>query len=487
VSTEHVDVLVVGAGLSGIGAACRLRRDRPGTTLAILEARDAMGGTWDLFRYPGIRSDSDMFTLGFSFRPWEDPKAIADGPSIRRYIETTAREHGVAELVRYGHAVESASWSTADARWTVRARRGDELVELTCSFLYMCTGYYRYSSGYAPAFEGLEDFEGRVVHPQHWPDDLDVAGRRVLVIGSGATAVTLVPSLAEDAEHVTMLQRTPSYIVSLPSRDPLADRLRQRLPAQRAYDVIRWKNVLLTMGSYQLSRRAPRAMKALVRRGLIRELPPDFDVATHFTPPYDPWDQRLCVVPDGDLFAAVRSGRASVVTGQIERFTPKGVLLRPDDGRPGEELAADVVVTATGLVVQVLGGARLEVDGRVVDPAQTVGYKGMMFSGLPNMAMAMGYTNASWTLKCDLIAEYVVRLLDHMDRRGYRSVTPVEPPPSVPRRPFIDLTSGYIQRALAHIPSQGGRAPWRVHQNWLLDRRLYRRSPLEDEGVVFRR
>ncbi len=480
--SEHVDVLVVGAGLSGIGAACRLRRDRPGTSVAILEAREAMGGTWDLFRYPGIRSDSDMFTLGFSFRPWEDPKAIADGPSIRRYIETTAREHGVTELVRFGHSVESASWSSADARWTVRARHGGRVVELTCSFLYMCTGYYRYSSGYTPSFAGVDDFEGRVVHPQHWPDDLDVTGQQVVVVGSGATAVTLVPSLAADAAHVTMLQRTPSYIVSLPSRDPIADRLRRRLPAQRAYDVIRWKNVLLTMGSYQLSRRAPRVMKSLVRKGLIKELPPDFDVATHFSPPYDPWDQRLCVVPDGDLFAAVRSGRASVVTGRIERFTPKGVLLRS-----GDELPADVVVTATGLVVQVLGGARLDVDGRVVDPAETVGYKGMMFSGVPNMAMAMGYTNASWTLKCDLIAEYVVRLLGHMERHGYRTVTPVEPPPSVPRRPFIDLTSGYIQRALAHIPSQGGRAPWRVHQNWLLDRRLYRRSPLEDEGVVFRR
>jgi monooxygenase len=346
----------------------------------------------------------------------------------------------------------------------------------------MCTGYYRYSAGYTPEFAGVEDFEGTLVHPQHWPEDLDVTGAKVVVIGSGATAVTLVPALAATAEHVTMLQRTPSYIVSLPSRDPLADRLRSRLPAQRAYDLIRWKNVLLTMGSYQLSRRAPRAMKSLVRHGLVRQLPPDFDVATHFSPPYDPWDQRLCVVPDGDLFAAVRSGSASVVTDRIERFTAKGLLLRS-----GDELPADVVVTATGLEVQVLGGARLDVDGCTVDPARTVGYKGMMFSGVPNMAMAMGYTNASWTLKCDLIAEYVVRLLDHMERQGYRAVTPVEPPASVPRRPFIDLTSGYIQRALARIPSQGGRTPWRVHQNWLLDRRLYRRSRLDDEGVVFTR
>ncbi len=294
--------------------------------------------------------------------------------------------------------------------------------------------------------------------------------------------MTLVPALRRADAHVTMLQRTPTYIVSLPSRDPLADRLRRRLPAQRAYDLIRWKNVLVTTASYQLSRRAPGAMKSLVRRGLLRQLPPDFDLETHFTPPYDPWDQRLCVVPDGDLFAAVRAGTASIVTDVIDRFTPKGVLLRS-----GDELPADVVVTATGLQVQVLGGARIEVDGRTIDPAETVGYKGMMFSGVPNLAMAMGYTNASWTLKCDLIAEYVVRLLDHMQRNGYRSVTPVEPPASVPRRPFIDLTSGYVQRASARIPRQGGRAPWRVHQNWLLDRRLYRRSPLEDEGVVFGR
>jgi len=481
---EHVDVLVVGAGLSGVGAACRLRMDRPGTTLAILESRRAMGGTWDLFRYPGIRSDSDMFTLGFSFRPWEDPKAIADGPSIRRYIEQTARDCGVEDAVRYEHTVESASWSSAEARWTVRARRGDtgETVEMTCGFLYMCTGYYRYSAGHTPSFEGAGDFEGIVVHPQQWPEDLDVTRKNVVVVGSGATAVTLVPALAATAEHVTMLQRTPTYIVSLPSRDPLADRLRRRLPPQRAYDLIRWKNVLVTTASYQLSRRAPAAMKSLVRRGLLRRLPPDFDLDTHFTPPYDPWDQRLCIVPDGDLFAAVRAGTVSIVTDVIDRFTPKGVLLRS-----GDELPADVVVTATGLQVQVLGGARIEVDRHTIDPAETVGYKGMMFSGVPNLAMAMGYTNASWTLKCDLIAEYVVRLLDHMQQNGYRSVTPVEPPASVPRLPFIDLTSGYIQRALDAMPAQGARAPWRVHQNWLLDRRLYRRSPLEDEGVIFSR
>ena len=350
---DHLDVLIVGAGLSGIGAAARLRLQRPGTTFVILEAREAMGGTWDLFRYPGIRSDSDMFTLGYGFKPWTDAKAIADGPSIRHYIEQTAHEYHLEGAIRYRHSVLSAAWSSADARWTVQVRRQDtgRIVAITCGFLYMCTGYYRYDTGHTPHFEGVEEYEGTVVHPQHWPEALDVSGRQVVVIGSGATAVTLVPALAAEAEHVTMLQRTPSYIVSLPSRDPLADRLRRRLPARRAYDVIRWKNVLFTMASYQLSRRAPRVMRSLVRKGLLRELPPDFDVAAHFTPPYDPWDQRLCVVPDGDLFAAVRAGRASVVTGRIERFTPKGLLLES-----GDELPADVVVTATGLALRIFGG-----------------------------------------------------------------------------------------------------------------------------------
>lgn len=480
---QHVDVLIVGAGLSGVGAASRLRRDRPGTSFAIFEARAAMGGTWDLFRYPGVRSDSDMFTLGFAFRPWTEAKAIADGPSIRRYIEETAQEFGVAQAVRYEHRVESASWSSPDARWTVSARRGDgTVVHVTCRFLWMCTGYYRYEQGYTPHFEGLDDYRGTVVHPQHWPADLDITGKTVVVIGSGATAVTLVPSLAADAKHVTMLQRTPSYIVSIPARDHLADWLRARLPAQRAYDMIRWKNVLLTMFSYQLSRRAPRLMRWLIRRGLLNQLPPNVDLVRHFTPPYNPWDQRLCLVPDGDLFEALRTGKASIVTERIERFAPGGLLLAS-----GQELAADVVVTATGLTMEVLGGARIEVDGRPVVASQTVGYKGTMFSGVPNLALSIGYTNASWTLKCDLIAQYVVRLLDHMDRNGYRSVTPVEPPPSVPRQPFVDLTSGYVRRSLNQLPTQGARAPWRVNQNWILDRRLYRRSPLEDAGVVFNR
>src|SRR4051794_653895 len=353
-SAEQVDVLVVGAGLSGVGAVRHLQLRAPGLTYAIVEARGALGGTWDLFRYPGVRSDSDMFTLGYAFRPWTGEASIADGASIRRYIEDTAREHGIDRQIRYHHRLVSASWSTPDARWTARLERSDtgETVEISCRFLYLCTGYYRYDEGHRPGWAGIEDFEGRIVHPQHWPADLDHAGAKVVVVGSGATAVTLVPSLAATAEHVTMLQRTPSYIVALPSRDALAAALRRRLPPRTAYRLVRGKNVLLTQAGYQLSRRAPRLMKRLVRRGLVRNLPPDFDVATHFTPPYDPWDQRLCVVPDGDLFRAVSAGKASIVTDRVERFTPKGLLLAS-----GDELPADVVVTATGLEMLAFGGA----------------------------------------------------------------------------------------------------------------------------------
>jgi monooxygenase len=480
---EEVDVLVVGAGLSGIGAACHLRLRCPGLTFAILEARAALGGTWDLFRYPGVRSDSDMFTLGYSFRPWAGEMSIADGASIRQYIGDTAREHGVDRRIRYHHRVVSASWSTPDARWTVRAERTDtaETVRLRCRFLLMCTGYYRYDRGHRPEFPGLQDFQGVLVHPQQWPEDLDYAGRRVVVIGSGATAVTLVPALARDAEHVTMLQRTPSYVISLPARDRFADALRRRLAAPAAAAVLRRKNILLTQLNYQLSRRAPTAMRGLIRRGLVAQLPAGFDVATHFTPPYQPWDQRLCVAADGDLFASVREGRASIVTDRIERFTPRGLLLAS-----GDELPADVVVTATGLSLLVLGGARLDVDGRPVDPGTTVAYKGMMLSGLPNLAMAVGYTNASWSLKCDLISEYACRLLTYMDEHGYRSVTPNRPPAGDPLVPFLNLQSGYVKRAEALLPKQGSRSPWRVHQNYYKDRRLYAKSPLADAGVTFR-
>jgi monooxygenase len=480
---EHVDVLIVGAGLSGIGAACRLRTECPGKTFAVLEARDTIGGTWDLFRYPGVRSDSDMFTLSYRFRPWTGTASIADGWSIRRYIEETAREYHVPDRIRFHHRVVSAEWSSADARWTVTAQRTDtgETVRLTCSWLTVAAGYYDYAEGFRPRFPGEERFTGPLVHPQHWPEDLDYAGKRVVVIGSGATAVTLVPSLADRAAHVTMLQRTPSYIVSLPGQDPIATALRRRLPAATAYRIVRAKNVLLTTLMYQFSRRRPAAMKALVRKGLVKQLPAGYDVDTHFNPPYDPWDQRLCIVPDGDLFRALGSEKASIVTDRIAGFSEHGVRLES-----GAELPADIVVTATGLKVQPVGGMSLTVDGEKVDLSERYSYKGMMISGVPNLAMVFGYTNASWTLRADLINRYACRLLRHMDAHGYVSATPV-PPQDGQSAPFLDLTSGYIQRAIHELPRQGSRSPWRVYQNYLLDRRLMRRGTLEDEGMSFQR
>jgi monooxygenase len=479
---EHLDVLIVGAGLSGVGAACHLQAECPDKTFAILEARDAIGGTWDLFRYPGIRSDSDMFTLGYRFRPWEDAKAIADGPSIREYIRETAREHDVERRIRFDHRVVRAEWSTDDARWTVEVERTDtgETISLTCWFLFACTGYYRYDEGYAPEFEGTERFRGPIIHPQHWPEDLDYSGKRVVVVGSGATAVTLVPAMAKDAAHVTMLQRSPSYIVTLPAEDPIANFLRRVLPAKLAYAIVRWKNVLITSGFYQLSRRRPKLTKALIRRGVERHLPPGYDVDPHFRPRYQPWDQRVCLVPDGDLFESIARGEASIVTDSIETFTEKGIRLAS-----GEELEADLIITATGLNVLFLGGMDLAVDGRQVEPSETVGYKGMMLSGVPNLAVALGYTNASWTLKCDLCAEYACRLINHMDEHGYRQCMPREPDPSVEREPFIDLTSGYVLRAIERLPKQGSRAPWRLYQNYARDILMLRRGPLEDEGIEF--
>ncbi|MGY2085860.1 flavin-containing monooxygenase [Blastococcus sp. SYSU DS0539] len=479
-ATEHVDVLVVGAGLSGIGAACHLETERPGTSYLVLESRAALGGTWDLFRYPGIRSDSDMFTLGYSFRPWDESKSIADGPAIRRYIEDTAREYGVTDKIRYHHRVRSAEWSTAEGRWTVTVERTDTgaTVQLTCSWLSVCSGYYRYDEGFRPHFEGEERFRGQLVHPQHWPDDLDLTGKRVVIIGSGATAVTLVPNLAEQAAHVTMLQRTPSYVMSLPSRDPLAQLLRHRLPARIAYPVVRWKNVLTATALYQLSRRRPAMVRKLIRRLTEKQLP-GFDVDTHFNPPYDPWDQRLCLVPDGDLFRTLRRGKASIATDRIATFTEDGIALAS-----GEYLPADVVVTATGLNLLPAGGMTIAVDGEPVELSETVSYKGMMLSGVPNFSMVIGYTNASWTLKADLVNGYVCRLLAHLDAHGYVSATPVAPPEGADA-PFLDLAAGYVQRSLAGLPKQGGRTPWRLHQNYLRDVALMRRGPLEDEGMTF--
>ena len=479
---EHFDVLIVGAGLSGIGAGCHLQRECPSKTFAVLEARDKIGGTWDLFRYPGIRSDSDMFTLGYSFMPWRDAKAIADGPAILDYIREAARDHEVERRIRPGHRVVRAEWSSDKARWTVEAERAEdgETVKLTCGFLFLCTGYYRYDEGFTPAFEGRERFAGQIVHPQNWPEDLDYAGKRVVVIGSGATAVTIVPEIAKTAAHVTMLQRSPSYIVSLPGSDPIADFLRAKLPARVAYPIVRWKNVLLMSATYALCRRAPKFMRAAIRKGVQNRLPPDFDVDTHFNPVYDPWDQRMCLVPDGDLFEALASDDASVVTDRIETFTESGLRLES-----GTELEADVIITATGLNLLALGGTELSVDGRPVELPEIVGYKGIMLSSVPNMALALGYTNASWTLKADLTSQWVCRLLTYMDRHGYDSVVAPTPGADLPRRPMIDLTAGYVMRSIDLFPKQGDRAPWRLYQNYPRDILLLRRGALDDGELRF--
>ena len=477
-------MLIVGAGLSGIGAGFHLQQKCPAKSYAILEGRSAIGGTWDLFRYPGIRSDSDMFTLGYSFKPWTEAKAIADGPQILNYVRDTAIENGIDRKIRFNHRVKRASWSSREARWTVEAElsSGDvaaQTVRFTCHFLFMCSGYYSYEQGYTPEFAGWSDFSGRIVHPQHWTDDINMTGKRVVVIGSGATAVTLVPELAKAAAHVTMLQRSPTYVVSRPARDTLADTLRARLPAKLAYHLIRWRNVLFGMYFFfQLSRRRPARVKELILGGVRSALGPDYDIATHFTPRYNPWDQRLCLVPDGDLFQAIRDNRASVVTSEIDRFTPRGIRLKD-----GSELPADLIVTATGLNLQVLGGIEVSVDGRVVEFARTLNYKGMMYSDVPNLAAAFGYTNASWTLKCDLTCEYVGRLINYMDRHGYRQCLPHNDDPAVSERPALDFTSGYVQRSVARMPKQGSKRPWRLYQNYALDILALRFGKLDD-GVM---
>jgi len=480
-SLEHLDVLIVGAGLSGIGAAWHLQERCPGRSYAIFEAREELGGTWDLFRYPGIRSDSDMHTLGYRFKPWTEAKSIADGPAILEYVRETARENGIEGKIRFGHRVVAADWSSEESRWTVTAERGDtgEAVRLTCDFLWACSGYYRYDEGFTPRFEGEERFVGPIVHPQHWPEDLDYADKRVVVIGSGATAVTLVPAIAEKASHVTMLQRSPTYIASLPGEDRIAAALRRRLPERLAYAAVRWKNVLIQTLFYQLSRRRPELVKRLIRKGVQRSLPPGFDVDRHFKPRYDPWDQRMCLVPDGDLFRALSEGGASVVTDTIASFTERGVQLES-----GEQLEADVIVTATGINLLFLGGAELSVDGAPVDLASTMAYRGMMLSGVPNMAFTTGYTNASWTLKADLTSEYVCRLLDHMAAHGYRRCVP-EVDPSIHEEPLLNLNSGYVLRSLDEFPKQGSREPWKLRQNYLFDIRTLRRGSLDDGALRF--
>lgn len=479
---DHVDVLIVGAGLSGISAAWHLQDRCPGRSYAIVEAREALGGTWDLFRYPGIRSDSDKYTFGYRFKPWRGSQALADGPDIRAYIEETAREHGIDRRIRYQHRMVSAEWSSEEARWTVHLEVGPDRTpaQITCGFLYACTGYYDYDQGHSPTWPGMEAFQGKVVHPQHWPEDLDTSGLRIVIIGSGATAVTLVPALAKTAAHVTMLQRSPTYVAALPSEDAAARALQRTLPPRAAHRAIRWKNILKARFYYRLARRHPRLMKRLLRRAIRDAVGPDVDVDRHFQPAYDPWDQRLCLAPDGDLFTTLATGAASVVTDRIERFTPTGLQLES-----GEHLEADLVVTATGLRIQLLGGATMRIDDAPVDFSERIWFKGAMYSDVPNFALAFGYTNASWTLKCDLIAEHVCRLLNRMERDGFTVATP-RPSQPLKAEPAVDLTSGYVRRALDRIPKQGDRAPWRVHQDYLRDLALFRYGPVLDDELELR-
>jgi monooxygenase len=481
-SIEHLDVLIVGAGLSGIGAAHHLQEAFPGRSYAIFEAREELGGTWDLFRYPGIRSDSDMHTLGYRFKPWTAAKSISDGEAILDYVRETARDGRIDTKIRFQHRVVRAEWSSEEALWSVEAERVDsgESVRLTCNYLWVCSGYYRYDEGFTPEFPGAEDFSGEVVHPQHWPADLDYSGKRVVVIGSGATAVTLVPAMAEKAAHVTMLQRSPTYIASLPAEDPIANGLRRFLPEKAVYTIVRWKNVMIQALIYQLSRRRPRAIKQFIRKGVERSLPAGYDIDKHFKPKYNPWDQRMCLVPNGDLFKVIRDGDATVVTDTIERFTEGGIKLDS-----GEQLEADVIITATGLNLLFLGGMELVVDGEPVNISEKMAYKGMMLSSVPNCAFTVGYTNASWTLKADLTSEYVCRVLAHMDSHGYRKSVPELSDPSVEEMPLLDFTSGYVLRSLDQFPKQGSKEPWKLRQNYVLDIRTIRRGPIDDGAMRF--
>ena len=479
---EHVDVIIVGAGLSGIGAACHLKRECPGRSFTILEARDAIGGTWDLFRYPGVRSDSDMHTLGYDFKPWTDAKAIADGPAILEYVRETARENGLMQRIRYGHRVRSARWDSDEARWTVTVDRvGHGRVEIVGNFLYLCSGYYDYAGGHTPGFDGQENFGGEIVHPQFWPETLDHAGKRVVIIGSGATAMTLAPAMAETGARVTMVQRSPTYVISRPDMDKVANSLRKWLPDRLAYAITRWKNVALQGMFYRQTRVRPAKVRSQLLGLVRRHLGPDYDVATHFTPRYDPWDQRLCLIPNADLFRAIKSGALEVVTDQIDRFTEHGIKLAS-----GRELPADVVVTATGLKLAVMGGVTFTVDGKRVNFPDTTVYKGMMYSDVPNLVQTFGYINASWTLRADLTARYVCRLLNRMAERGVRQCTPRlrEEDREMPRRPWIDdFSSGYMQRSMHLFPRQGDRHPWRHAQDYAVDKKLTR-APIEDGVLV---
>jgi cation diffusion facilitator CzcD-associated flavoprotein CzcO len=481
-TTTHVDVLVVGAGISGIGMGHYLKTRLPQKTFAILEARDAIGGTWDLFRYPGIRSDSDLHTFGYEFKPWTSDNAIADAHEILAYLQETVEENDLAPHIRFGHRLVGADWSSEDARWTARVEHTDtgEVAEITCGVLFSAAGYYDYAGGYAPHFEGQEDFAGEIVHPQAWPEDLDHRGKRVVVIGSGATAVTLIPAMADEAAHMTMLQRSPSYVLPLPAKDPIANGLRRVLSEKRAYALTRRLNIGRQRFIYAASRRYPDAVRKVIRAVNKKLLPDGYDVDVHFKPRYNPWDERLCAVRDGDLFRAIRQGKATVVTDRIVRFTERGILLES-----GTELEADIIVTATGLNLLAFGGMELTLDGRPVNLADELAYKSMMLSGIPNFAFAIGYTNSSWTLKVDLVCEHLCRILAHMDARGFDTVMPVADDPTVERRPLLDFEAGYVKRAVDTFPKQGSKGPWTLEMSYAADRERLRRGPVEDPALRF--
>ena len=482
---EYFDVVIVGAGLSGIGAAYHLQTKCPDKSYVILESRDAMGGTWDLFRYPGIRSDSDMHTLGYNFKPWNEAKVIADGASILNYVRETAKENKIDRHIHYDRAVKKANWQSEDATWTLETETKDGQKIYSCNFLLMCSGYYSYQQGYTPQFEGIDRFEGKVVHPQKWPEDLDYCHKKVVVIGSGATAITLVPEIAKDAQKVVMLQRSPTYIVSRSDRDKSADLLRKLLPEKLAYAIIRWKNIAFQQFFYRRTRTHPQKVKQMLIEMVRQKLGADYDVETHFTPSYGPWDQRLCLVPNDDLFESIKSGKVEVVTDEIETFTQKGILLKS-----GKELEADIIITATGLNLLVLGGVEFSVDGELVKFLDTYTYKGLMYSDVPNLVATFGYVNASWTLRADLTAEYACRLINYMDKHGYRQCTPClrDEDRNMAARPFIDnFSSGYIQRYVPLFPKQGDREPWTNLQNYWRDRKTLRRDSIDDGVLVFDR
>jgi monooxygenase len=477
---EHFDVLIVGAGLSGIGAARHLKTHCPDKTYAILEGRDTVGGTWDLFRYPGIRSDSDMYTLGYNFKPWTEPQVIADGDRIRNYIQETASENDIKGHIRCGHKVLCADWQSSTATWALTVQKASgETVQMSCGWLMMCSGYYNYEEAFTPEFKGRDDFKGQIIHPQFWPEKLDYSGKRVVVIGSGATAITLIPSMTDKAQHVTMLQRTPSYVITVPQFDPMVRFLLKFLPEMTVYKLSRARNNFITQSIYKLSKKYPNFMRKLLLKQVKVQVGKDFDMK-HFTPPYNPWDQRLCAVPNGDLFRVLRKGKASVVTDHIDRFVDKGILLKS-----GQVLEADIIVTATGLNMRLFGGMAMSVDGKAIEMNQHISYKGLMFSDIPNLSNTFGYTNASWTLKADLIAEYVCRLLKHMDKTGTRIAVAERNDPSVKTGPLLDMSSNYVARAEHYLPKSADRAPWKLYQNYALDMDQLRNGALEDGVMAF--